>query len=215
VARTEDARFDSYRRSVAWLFPPLVTETFIFRYRDGARFVEAMRRARPAVSADELFRRPPASTEQVLHPEKYLAAEAPREVSFDRNVLADEGWRLTAATALGEVGTRGVLMAGVGRREAERAAAGWGGDFAHLFERDGHRPLFIWKTVWDTPADAREFFAAYGALRGGAAWRAPKESQFMWREGGAATLLRLEGDAVIIVRGGPGDLDSALAAALR
>src|SRR5215218_7908105 len=75
VAREEDDRFSSYRKGIGAFFPPLLTETFIFRYRDGLRFVETLRRAHPAVSLDEVFRRPPASSEQVLHPEKYLAGE--------------------------------------------------------------------------------------------------------------------------------------------
>src|SRR5205085_4072043 len=41
VARAEDERFNEYRREIGALFPPLLTETFIFRYRDGVRFVEA------------------------------------------------------------------------------------------------------------------------------------------------------------------------------
>ncbi|MDQ3753788.1 MAG: hypothetical protein M3371_03545, partial [Acidobacteriota bacterium] len=66
IARQEEERFGEYRRQIGALFPPLLTETFIFRYRDGARFVEALRRARPARSADDLFRRPPQSSEQIL-----------------------------------------------------------------------------------------------------------------------------------------------------
>ena len=89
IAREEDERFASYRRGLGALFPPLLTETFIFRYRDGLRFVEAMRRARPAVSVDEVFRRPPQSSEQVLHPEKYLSNEAPRDVELSDESSAD------------------------------------------------------------------------------------------------------------------------------
>src|ERR671927_428681 len=104
VAREEDALFSVYRKGIGALFPPLLTETFIFRYRDGLRFVEAMRRERPAVQLDDVFRRPPRSSEQVLHPEKYLAGEAPREISLDVRGLTDEGWRIVAATPLGEIG---------------------------------------------------------------------------------------------------------------
>ncbi|HLL75823.1 MAG TPA: hypothetical protein VK421_11240, partial [Pyrinomonadaceae bacterium] len=68
AARLEDSRFAEYRREFGALFPPLLTETFVFRYRDGVRFVEtARRRGGGAGAADELFRRPPASSEQVLH----------------------------------------------------------------------------------------------------------------------------------------------------
>ena len=49
---------------------PLLTETFIFRYSDGARFVEAVRRARTAVSHDGEFSNPPQSSDQMLHPHR-------------------------------------------------------------------------------------------------------------------------------------------------
>jgi hypothetical protein len=212
VAREEDERYAGYRKGIGALFPPLLTETFIFRYRDGLRFVEAMRRARPAVNLDEVFRRPPVSSEQVLHPEKYLAGESPREVEADAEGFADEGWRLTATTPLGEVGVRGLLMTGVQTEEARRAAAGWGGDRSFLFEREGHTPLFVWKSVWDTARDAQEFFRAYNAVLGqrAAPGAPPGESERVWREGGLVTRVRVEGEAVTVVRCSEQDADAAL-----
>ncbi|HEX8286228.1 MAG TPA: hypothetical protein VF588_22900 [Pyrinomonadaceae bacterium] len=217
VAREEDERFSSYRKGLGAFFPPLLTETFIFRYRDGLRFVETLRRAKPAVSIDEVFRRPPASSEQILHPEKYLSGETPREVETDVEGFAGEGWGLTATTPLGEIGVRGLLLAGVAADEAKRAAAGWGGDRSYVFEREGRAPLFVWRTVWDTPRDAQEFFRAYNEmLRRGAAPDAVEgaESERAWREGGALTRVRVEGDSVIIVRGAEEDSAEALRLAL-
>jgi hypothetical protein len=92
IGRGEDARFADYRREVGAFFPPLLTETFIFRYRDGTRFVETVRRKSGARGVDELFRRPPASSEQVLHPEKYFAQEQPREVTLDEQLFAANNW---------------------------------------------------------------------------------------------------------------------------
>jgi hypothetical protein len=217
VAREEDERFASYRKGLGALFPPLLTETFIFRYRDGLRFVETMRRARPAINGDDVFRRPPQSSEQVLHPEKYLTHEAPREVEPGVEEFADEGWRLTATTPLGEIGVRGLLMAGVPVEEAKRAAAGWGGDRSFLFEREGHAPLFVWRTVWDTGRDAQEFFRAYNTMlqqRATPDAGAANESERAWREGVSLTRIRLEGDAVTIVRGAEADTPDALRLAL-
>src|SRR5215207_3546213 len=186
LTREEDERYASYRKGIGGFFPPLLTETFIFRYRDGLHFVETLRRARPAVSLDEVFRRPPQSSEQVLHPEKYLSGESPREVEFDLEGFADEGWRPAATTPLGEIGVRGLLLAGVTSDEAKRAAAGWGGDRSFAFEREGRAPLFVWRTVWDTPRDAQEFFRAYNQLlQRSAAPGAQGESEREWREGAA------------------------------
>ncbi|HYO62814.1 MAG TPA: hypothetical protein VER08_04075 [Pyrinomonadaceae bacterium] len=217
IARQEESRFGAYRRELGALFPPLLTETFVFRYRDGVRFVETVRRARGAGGVDELFRRPPASSEQVLHPEKYLAGEAPREARVDEERFTRRGYRLAASTPLGEIGVRGLVLAGASRAESLRAAAGWGGDTAAVFEREGAPPLFVWQTVWDRPEDAQEFFRAYGALqrRRGAtendARPAPANvSHTLWRTDNLLTLVRLEGDAVLVLRGEEAEINAAL-----
>jgi hypothetical protein len=214
IARQEEERFAIYRDGIGALFPPLLTETFIFRYRDGARFVESVRRARPASGVDEVFRRPPQSSEQVLHPEKYLSQESPREVTFDAEAFAARGWRAQAETPLGEIGARGILLAGVSTEEARRAAAGWGGDRAAVFEREGGPALFVWKTEWDRPEDAQEFFRAYNALKRRRASEAPSaaaDTERLWTEGGGLlTLVRLEGDRVIIIRGAEADVRGGL-----
>jgi hypothetical protein len=221
AARAEDARFSEYRREFGALFPPLLTETFVFRYRDGVRFVETARRAGGGSrAADELFRRPPASSEQVLHPEKYFADERPREAGVRESGFSDAGWRLSASTPLGEIGVRGLLLKGLARREAEHAAAGWGGDRAYLFEREeggDSSSLFVWRTVWDTAADAREFFRAYNLLergRGGAGEESGDvragAAQTLWRSGPLLTAVRAEGDSVTILRGRDGEVRAAL-----
>lgn len=220
IARREDERFDEYRREVGALFPKLLTETFIFRYRDGERFIEAVRRSRGERGVDELFRRPPLSSEQILHPEKYNQGEAPREVRLDEAAFAANGWRGVSSTPLGEIGVRGLLLDALSERDAARAAAGWGGDRAYLFERASGAPLFVWKSVWDKRSDAQEFFRAYNLLerhRGSAeisniaaAVGSNNGAQTLWREDGRATLVRLDGDAVIIIRGADSMVETAL-----
>jgi hypothetical protein len=100
----------------------------------------------------------------------------------------------------------------VPQAEAARAAAGGGGDRAYLFEKEGSAPLFVWQTVWDRPADAEEFFAAYNRLRSRAGAKpvespaAGETSQAVWREAGRTTIVRRAGDAVLIIRGAEQDV---------
>jgi hypothetical protein len=217
AARLEEARFAAYRHDLGALFPPLLTETFVFRYRDGARLVETARRRGGESAVNELFTRPPASSEQVLHPEKYFANEQPREINVDEQKLAAGGWKLVTSTPLGELGVRGTLLKYLSRSVAERAAAGWGGDRAYLFERakdDSNKSLFVWKSVWDTANDAQEFFRAYNALehaRGAVASGAQSgnQSEKIWSVVGMFTLVRVEGDSVLIVRGRESDVATA------
>lgn len=221
ITRQETERFSGYRKEVGEFFPPLLVETFIFRYRDGARLVESVRRSRGEQGVNELFQRPPASSEQILHPEKYQQNEAPREVELDENAFAAAGWKNVTSTPLGEIGVRGLLMAGISEKDAARAASGWGGDRAYLFEKAGRAPLFVWKTVWDKTIDAEEFFNAYNTLKrsnsvqAGAPTEAGDTSQVMWREGRRTTVVRRAGDTVIVVRGAEIDVSAALELAQR
>lgn len=222
ITRQETERFSGHREEVGAFFPPLVTETFIFRYRDGARFVETVRRKTGARGVDELFRRPPVSSEQILHPEKYFEGEAPREVALDEAAFNAAGWKSATSTPLGEIGVRGLLMAGVADKDAINAAAGWGGDRAYLFEKMGSTPLFVWKTVWDKPADAAEFFDAYNRLRRRSGTQINSSisengaSQASWRDaGGRMTLISRAGNNVIVVRGAEADVGAAFELAQR
>jgi hypothetical protein len=223
IARQESERFSQYRTEVGRWFPPLLIETFIFRYRDGTRFVEAVRRRGGERAVDELFLHPPASSEQILHPDKYFQAEAPRDVRVDESGFTGNGWRIVTSTPVGEIGVRGLLMAGVSEQEAVRGAGGWGGDRAYLFERaGGAAPLYVWKTMWDRREDAQEFFRAYNALqrqRKSAQANSPAnsgdEAQVVWRENGHTTLVQLSGESVIIVRGLESEVDAALSLARR
>ncbi len=215
VARAEDERFAGYRKEIGALFPPLLTETFIFRYRDGVRFVEAVRRKGGTAAVDELFHHPPASSEQVLHPEKYFAHEQPRVVAVDEQGFAAGGWHVSAATPLGEIGVRGLLLKVLPVRDAARAAAGWGGDRAYLFTRTDDTSLFVWRTVWDKPADAAEFFHGYSALQpqtatAGAAQLSVADAHVAaWHDGALLTAVWLDGDAVLVVRGAPAEVERA------
>lgn len=221
IMKQEGDRFGDYRKDVGAIFPPLLTETFIFRYREGARFVEAVRRSRGERGVDALFLHPPVSTEQILHPEKYEAGEAPREVQLNEEAFAASGWQNVTSTPFGEVGVRGLLMASVAEKDATRAAAGWGGDRAYLFERAGSTPLFVWKTVWDRPVDAEEFFNTYNMSRvragatAGESSAAADAAQMIWREPGRTVIVRRAGDSVIIVRGVEADVNAALELAQR
>jgi hypothetical protein len=216
LARTEDERFNDYRREIGTLFPPLLTETFIFRYRDGVRFVEAVRRKGGERAVDELFRHPPASSAQILHPEKYFANEQPRALQLHEQDFSDAGWRASIATTLGEIGMRGLLLKALPVKEATAAAAGWSGDHAYLFEREGRAPLFVWQTAWAKPEDAARFFRAYNQLQSTHATQTDAipannaQTQTAWREGDTLTLVQLGGDTVLIVRGAASDATAAL-----
>jgi hypothetical protein len=137
---------------------------------------------------------------------------------LDEEQFAANNWTVAATTPLGELGVRGLLLKYLTAAEAARAAAGWGGDRAYLFERAGSTPLFLWKTRWDKPEEAAEFFRAYNVLCGKTGARrdgSNDPSQSNWRDGARLTLVRLDGDQVVVIRGADADARGALEFARR
>lgn len=57
--------------------PLAVREQLAFPYRAGFAFIAELRKQRPWRAIDAAFRKPPQSTEQILHPQLYLRGEAP------------------------------------------------------------------------------------------------------------------------------------------
>lgn len=147
--------------------PLVVQEQMIFPYRAGFAFVAALRKDHPWASVDAAFARPPRSTEQILHPERYVRDEPPVKVAAPiPPTLARAGYAQIHATVWGELGFATFLRThGVADPAAAEAADGWGGDRAIVLARRGvddpRRSIGIVRSVWDTEAEAIE---AAGAL---------------------------------------------------
>jgi hypothetical protein len=138
--------------------PNFIREQLLFPYGDGFNFVRQTYQAGGTRAVDELFRNPPESTEQLIHPDKYRAHEKPVPVSVpDLSGSLGQGWRQINQNTLGEMAIRLTLEEYTDANRAARAAAGWGGDRWALLEKDDRQALVL-ETVWDTQADAREFF---------------------------------------------------------
>ena len=148
--------------------PHVIQREFIFPYREGLEFVGTILAAAswPAVgswrSVNQLHEDIPRSTEQVLHPEKYLAKEEPIEVILpDVTSVLGGDWMVLREDTLGEFLLLAYLEDHISPEEAGAAAAGWGGDAYVLFE--GPQGALLLQTViaWDGEDDAQEFFDAF------------------------------------------------------
>lgn len=143
--------------------PPVLTRELLFPYEGGLIFVMALVSDGGWDAVDAAFANPPQSTEQILHPEKYLAGEAPLPVDLlgGEAVLGDD-WERTWDGTLGEWYLRQHLDVQLARGDSNAAAAGWGGDRFHIYADDatGERALLL-GIVWDDLAEADEFVTAY------------------------------------------------------
>lgn len=145
--------------------PPYVTALLTLPPSVGARFVSQVRAdgGREAVAA--LYREPPLSTEQILHPEKFLDPDLrddPTAVAAaDLGPLLGAGWSGRFANRLGEMQTELFLRWRADPVRAIQASQGWDGDAYRLYEqRDSGALLLQWVAVFDSEIDAGEMIDA-------------------------------------------------------
>jgi hypothetical protein len=157
--------------------PLAIRELLAFPYRAGFSFVAELLRQQPWRAVDAAFRRPPLSTEQILHPSRYVQNEAPLLVAKLALPAAVQelvqrpagGAVVTPAAALpaavetvwGELGFALWLRShGVEAAMAAKAADGWGGDRVAVLPVAGGGAAGVGTGVarlrWDSEADARE-----------------------------------------------------------
>lgn len=143
--------------------PSILTRELMFPYEQGMVFVQAIARAGDNWnSIDEAYLNPPTTTEQIIHPEKYIAGEGAIEVTAPAitDALSDE-WSLLWDVTLGEYYLREHLYTRLSWADASSAAAGWGGDQLQLVEHADGSLAWTLDLAWDTPEDADEFVTAY------------------------------------------------------
>jgi hypothetical protein len=140
-----------------------------FPYSAGLTFAMQLRGSGDWAAVNDAYTRAPTSTEQVLHPEKYLAGEEPDEVQAA--ALADTlggGWEDLDPTTMGEVMIDIWLVElGADQIAATGAAAGWGGDRLAVARGPDGDWAMAWRVTWDSAADADEFQAAHEGLQAG------------------------------------------------
>jgi hypothetical protein len=151
--------------------PPFIARDVAFRSEYGRKFVEALYQRGGWAAVDKAYENLPASTEQILHPEKYSAGEKPVEVAATplSGVFGGD-WQLAADEALGEWRTYQLLANGVDEaarlsaETAQKAAAGWGGDrYRVYYDPRNDQAALAAEWTWDTPQDATEFQQAMSA----------------------------------------------------
>jgi hypothetical protein len=140
--------------------PPFIEAQLVFPYVAGQEFIKQLYAAGGWGVVDAAYKfRPPASTEQILHPDKYLKVELPDTVRLGTSPGA--GWRRVVGGTWGEWATGELL----GNSDA---ATGWGGDRYELWQRGSDdcaapcrdRDALVMRWRWDDLASARRFETA-------------------------------------------------------
>jgi hypothetical protein len=153
--------------------PPLLQRTLLAPYILGQSFLlrgnmRGVVAGFPVDAVNQAFKKPPESTEQLLHPERYWDRyDAPGDISTpDISSMLGRGWRLVSSGRLGELIL--AIMTGIGGVDpgnpltvlagnwTHEPSIGWCVDRYQHYVR-GDQAVTILTVLWDTPKDAREF----------------------------------------------------------
>jgi hypothetical protein len=167
--------------------PAILRESLLFPYVQGLTFVQGLQSGGGWRAVDSAFAKPPASTEQILHPDKYTAGEQPDAVTLPSDLAAKvgSGWSAPVVDTLRGVPARR-LARGCARDEQGHGGRR-GGGLGRRPDRGASRPR--------TAPGASSLRTAWGQrerrerVRGGGASR----SSTGWRLGAAAARRRRDG----------------------
>ncbi|MGE0489056.1 MAG: hypothetical protein AB7S38_07555 [Vulcanimicrobiota bacterium] len=185
--------------------PRYFREVLSAPYAQGMVFATALRKQGGWKAVDRALRQPPASSEQIYHPGKYLRGnDPPQKISLSRLPSSFGGYKSVAENHAGEFTVR-ILCQEYGASNFE-AASGWGGDCYRAYAR-GKAGFVVWATVWDSVDDAQEFETLmttgltqlYGSHQAG-----------NWKKKGRLYALDRRGSKVTLVLGVPEALGSTV-----
>jgi hypothetical protein len=190
---------DSLRSPVLDSAPAYLQADLLFPYEQGLVFVQRLYLKGKWSAVDSAYLAPPASTEQILHPERY-PDDRPVIVQLSE---ASPGlrpqWRLLDRGTLGEWTLAQALAQHLSETDAATTAEGWGGDSYMLYGLENSTSTaLVLVAAWDTIRDAQEAFVGlrtYGDERFGK--HQTTESGTEWQSASGAALLRRGSDQTL------------------
>lgn len=216
----QQASIDQINRLVVQTEPPnqLALNELDFNSQTALEFVQAVFAAGGWAGVNGLYTQPPVTSEQILHPEKFLAGEV--AVSVTEPALGSAlgpDWTLQIRSSLGEWLTRQLFLTDpdpAGRLSEEisvEAADGWGGDsFQVYFRESDSAPALVvhWQMESDAHAlDLRDamqrllslrFGTAPVAQSGGDCWSADDTQACLFLNGDEIFWLQLPNEANLL-----------------
>ncbi len=140
--------------------------SLVFPYTKGMLLQTAVLEHDGKTGFAEVFRKPPASTQQILHPEKYFTDVKPADPPLPE-VKLPRGYKGLVGGTLGELEHGILLEQYLGRERAAELAPHWRGCNFELQEskKEG-RVVLRYAAEWDSEDAARRYFAAYREILG-------------------------------------------------
>ncbi|MCU0519232.1 MAG: hypothetical protein MUF84_00860 [Anaerolineae bacterium] len=123
----------------------------------GVDFLSSRYWAEGTTAMDAVVLRPPRSTEQVLHPDRYAIPDEPLMLLPIEPALGP-GWTLTRTDTLGEALMGLVVKAWSQGALGADAVTGWGGDLLQVWQGPESATVWAWQLAWDDSRTAASFY---------------------------------------------------------
>jgi len=141
--------------------PPYIRQSLVFPYAEGLMFQDAVFRKLGREAFSEVFLRPPASSGQILHPDRYLGRGG-AVIPNPPPLPASREFRKLADGTLGELDFRVLISQYTTAAEGEALAAHLAGGSFELYEHKREKfPVLGVASTWDSPESARKYFEQY------------------------------------------------------
>jgi hypothetical protein len=131
--------------------PLLISRTLLLPYLEGMSFVAALYRDGGWAAVDRAYARPPTSTAEILHPDRYLTGWTPTPVGVPSlGKVLGAGWTRIYLDTLGEVTFQVCLDQALDADAARRLAADWTGDQVVSWGGPSAGWVIAWRSTWAT-----------------------------------------------------------------
>lgn len=143
--------------------PPFIKDSLMFPYFAGLTFSLSVLRTGGWAGFAAVFAKPPAGTQQIMHPDLYRAEKIPTPLKVDLpDGVPGAGWNKLEENCMGEFGWKEVLKQFLDEDRAGMVAAGWDGDdYATFEQKDTKHLMLLTRTRFSTAQMASAFFGAY------------------------------------------------------
>ncbi len=140
--------------------PLYLRETLLFPYAQGLLFQHTVIEKLDKAGFAEVFRRPPVSTQQILHPEKYFAGIRPVRPPLPKLEYSG-AWRTFTDGDIGEL-DHAILLKQYAAEESAGLSASWKGGYYRLLENKADKRMaLVYASEWADEAAAAKFFELY------------------------------------------------------
>jgi hypothetical protein len=149
--------------------PKVIQDELLFPYMSGIKFTQAVLKAGNGwPDFYKVFDKPPASTQQIMHPDLYLQGVVPAKVELPatQGAIPSE-WKKLDENGMGEFGLLEILKQFLAKDRSSSLAGGWSGDRYAIFENQKNkRTLLEFRIRFAGDAAADRFLGAYSELLG-------------------------------------------------